>query len=124
MTDSSLGPSKVTEVCKKGCAKNHFDVKVVTLSQKIYLTKKQSEVLKTICDAYEQSISQYLQEILVDVMRCDIEEGNFCDALIEKIGCEDNYPPSQSSPGSLAHHSVKNDLDLLKKTADTNVVVT
>jgi hypothetical protein len=44
-------------------------------------------------------------------------EGNFSDALLEKIGGEDNKKnnSSPSSSASLAPDLMKNDLDLLKK---------
>jgi len=77
----------------------------------------QHEVLNIICDTYQISISEYLQEALVEAMKFDIEEGNFCDTLLEKI---DNYDKSKnnssrSSPSSLAPDQMNSDLDLLKK---------
>lgn len=36
------------------------------------------------------SLSEYIQQALVEAMRFDIEEGNLCDALLEKIGAEDS----------------------------------
>jgi hypothetical protein len=50
-------------------------------------------------------------------MRFDIEEGNLCDALLEKIGGEDSKKDnsSQSSRSSLAPGPTNSDLDLLKK---------
>jgi hypothetical protein len=51
-------------------------------------------------------------------MKFDIEEGNFCDTLLEKIDKDDrsesNSPPT-SSPSSLAPDLMNSDLDLLKK---------
>ena len=71
-----------------------------------------------ICDTYQMSFSEYMQQALVEAMRFDIEEGNLSDALLEKIGSEDskkdNSPPSPSH-ASLAPGLMKNDLDLLKK---------
>ena len=52
------------------------------------LTKKQYEVLKIVCDTYQKSIPEYMQEALVEVMRTDIEEGNFCEELLHKLGGE------------------------------------
>ncbi|HZD35919.1 MAG TPA: hypothetical protein VE130_12005 [Nitrososphaeraceae archaeon] len=74
----------------------------VTLTEKVDLTKKQYEVLKIVCDTYQKSVPEYMQEALVEVMRSDIEEGNFCDALLDKLGGEDreeekgmkNNPPT------------------------------
>jgi hypothetical protein len=52
-------------------------------------------------------------------MRFDIEEGNFSDALLDKIGGEDsknsNNPSPSSSTASLAPDLMKSELDLLKK---------
>jgi hypothetical protein len=58
-----------------------------------------------------------MQQALVEAMRFDIEEGNFSDALLEKIGDEDNKQnnSSPSSSASLAPDLMKNDLGLLKK---------
>jgi hypothetical protein len=66
------------------------------------LKKDQYEVLKIICNTYQTSFSEYMQQALVEAMRFDIEEGNFCDALLEKI---DNYDKSKNNsplPSSLA----------------------
>lgn len=52
-------------------------------------------------------------------MRFDIEEGNLCDALLEKIGVEDskkvNSSPSPSTASPFASGLTNNDLDLLNK---------
>ena len=45
--------------------------------------------MNIICNTYEESISQYLKEALVEAMRFDIEEGNFCEALLEMISSND-----------------------------------
>jgi hypothetical protein len=49
-------------------------------------------------------------------MRFDIEEGNFCDALLEKIGGEDRKKDTSStSPAPFAPDPMNSDVDLLKK---------
>jgi hypothetical protein len=53
-----------------------------------------------------------MQEALVEAMRFDIEEGDFSDALLEKIGGEDSK--NKSSHSSVAQSLTNNDLDLLK----------
>src|SRR5436305_1464204 len=70
---------------------------VITINEKVNLTKKQHQVLKVICDTYETSFSEYMQQALVEAMRFDIEEGNFSDTLLEKIGVEDSKNDSSSS---------------------------
>ena len=78
------------------------DVVDITISEKIRITRKQYEVLKIVCDTFQKSIPEYIQEALVEVMRSDIEEGNFCDALLDKLGgddrCEEERKNVDSSP--------------------------
>ena len=55
-----------------------------------------------------------MQEALVEAMKFDLEEGNFCDALLEKIDNDDKS--KNNSPSSpLAPDLMNSDLDLLKK---------
>jgi hypothetical protein len=89
---------------------------MITIKEKVNLTEQQYQLLKTICDTYQMSLSEYMQQALVEAMRFDIEEGNLCDALLEKIGAEDSKKdtsPSSSTP--LAPGFTNSDLDLLKK---------
>jgi hypothetical protein len=88
----------------------------ITLTEKIKLKKDQYEVLKIICDTYQMSVSEYMQQALVEAMRFDIEEGNLCDALLEKIDIDSKKGNnSPSSPASLAPDLMNSDLDILKK---------
>ena len=102
MNNFPLGPSepipssssKLTDTQNKN--KDSID-DVITINEKVNLTKKQHQVLKVICDTYETSFSEYIQQALVEAMRFDIEEGNFSDTLLEKIGVEDSKNDSSSS---------------------------
>jgi hypothetical protein len=76
------------------------DMVDITLSEKIRITRKQYEVLKIVCDTYQKSIPKYIQEALVEVTRSDIEEGNFCDALLEKLGGEDQEEEKRANTSS------------------------
>ena len=96
----------------------------VTINETISLTKQQHEVLKMIYDTYQISLSEYMQQALVKAMRFDIEEGNLCDVLLEKIGGEDskknNNSPTSSSPAApFAPDLMNSDLDLLKLQTET-----
>lgn len=98
--------------------KNKYSVEdFIIINEKVNLTKQQHEVLKTICDTYQMSFSEYMQQALIEAMMFDIGEGNFSDALLEKIGVEnskqDNSSPSSSA--SLTTDFTYSDLDLLKK---------
>jgi hypothetical protein len=113
---TSMSPTKSTNSQDK--KKDDID-DLVTINEKVNLTKQQHQVLKIICDTYEISLSEYMQQALVEAMRFDIEEGNFSDALLEKIGGEDskkdNSSSSSPSPASLTPDLMRSDLDLLKK---------
>jgi len=81
-----MGSSSIPAAASKVIQTNNKeDHEFVTITEKVSLTKNQYEVLNIICNTYEESISQYLQEALVEAMRFDIEEGNFSDVLLEKI---------------------------------------
>ncbi len=98
---SSLPSSKINEPAN-----------LITINEKVNLTKKQYEVLKIICDTYEQSVSEYMEEALVEAMQYDIEEGNFSATLLEKLEEDDMKKDNSSSPTS----STKNELDKLQKS--------
>lgn len=115
MGSSSL-PSPASKVIQTDNKEDHEEL--VTITEKVNLTKNQYEVLNIICNTYEESVSQYMQEALIEVMKFDIEEGNFCDTLLEKIGSEDkgkNNSSSSSTPAPLTPDLMNSDLDLLKK---------
>jgi hypothetical protein len=90
---------------------------VITINEKVNLTKPQHQVLKIICDVYQSSFSEYIQEALVEAMKFDIEEGNFSDALLEKIGGDDSKKDNNSPPSSASIDPglTNSDLDLIKK---------
>src|ERR1051325_5804182 len=86
-------PSKLTHTDKDAVDE------IITINEKINLTKKQQEVLIMICNSYEISISEYMREALIQSMKNDVEDGNFCDVLLEKLDGADkkkknNPPPS------------------------------
>ena len=115
-TGISMSSTKSTHTNEKN--KDNVSNSVITINEKVNLTKQQHHVLKIICDTYEMSFSNYIQQALIEAMRFDIEEGNLCDALLEKIGSDDGKKYNKSSsPSSVSLRSdlMKNDLDLLKK---------
>ena len=76
--------------------KDTVDDDIITINEKVNLTKHQHEVLNIICNTYQISISEYMQQALIEAMRFDIEEGNFSDTLLEKIGSEDSKKNNSS----------------------------
>jgi hypothetical protein len=105
-TSAASAPPKVIQTNKKDPGE------LVTINERVNLTKKQNEVLQMICNSYEMSISEYLQEALVEAMRFDIEEGNFSDILLEKLG-EDK---KKKNANSTQHSSTQNELDVFKQS--------
>jgi hypothetical protein len=87
----------------------------ITITEKIKLKKDQYEVLKIICDTYQTSFSEYMQEALIEAMKFDIEEGNFCDTLLEKIHKYNKSKNNSPSPDPLDPDLMNSDLDMLKK---------
>ena len=57
MLSTSLKPSKAIDTYTYGISKN--TATMITITEEINLIKNQYEVLKTICDTYEQSVSEY-----------------------------------------------------------------
>jgi hypothetical protein len=56
-----------------------------------------------------------MQEALVDAMKFDLEEGNFCDVLLDKITDEDDKKKNNNNSSSpFAHKPMNSDLDMLK----------
>jgi len=58
-----------------------------------------------------------MQQALVEAIKFDIEEGNFCDTLLEKIDNDDKSKTNSLPPSSapLAPDPRNSELDLLKK---------
>ena len=115
MSTSSLTSTTPSKPSNNGNKEND----IITLTEKIKMKQDQYEVLKIICNTYQASFSQYIQEAIIDAMMFDIEEGNFCDAMLEKIRGEgnkkDNSSLSSSPASPFAPELTKSDLDLLKK---------
>jgi RNA processing factor Prp31 len=108
---SSSTPSAASKVIQTNNKEDHE--KLVTITEKVSLTKNQYEVLNIICSTYEESVSQYLQDALIEAMRFDIEEGNFSDVLLEKVTDkkEEKVNKEWNTSSFLKGQSVQNNLD-------------
>jgi hypothetical protein len=60
----------------------------VKINQQIILTKDQFELLKIISKAHEKSISEYIQKAVLETMKNEIEFGDICDMLLDKLDIE------------------------------------
>jgi hypothetical protein len=54
----------------------------ITITEGIKLRNEQYKVLKIICDTYRLSLSQYIQQILIEAMKYDIDEDTLHDIKI------------------------------------------
>src|SRR6266513_2731623 len=105
----SVSPEAISSKLANTQNKNKDSIDdVITINEKVNLTKQQHQVLKIICDTYETSFSEYMHQALVEAMRFDIEEGNFSDTLLEKIGGEDSKNNNNSSSHSSVAQSLTN----------------
>lgn len=84
----------------------------VMVTEKVKLTKKQYEVLNIVCTIYERSISEYMREALIEAIKTDVEEGNFCDALLDKLDGDDQKEDKGVSSNSPAF--IEDDINQLQ----------
>jgi hypothetical protein len=90
------------------------DSELVTINEKVNVTKEQNEVLQMVCNSYEMTVSEYMQQALVEAMRFDIEEGNFSDVLLEKLGIR-NEENEKKKTDFIKSNSLDDELDKLYK---------
>jgi hypothetical protein len=93
----------------------------IVINEKIDLTKNQYEILNIICKSYDKSISEYMQEALVRSMQSDIEDGNLCDVLLDKLDEVDNDDKEmqQNNDSASSPNTINDDLEMLKKLQTT-----
>lgn len=60
----------------------------IKINQQITLTKDQYELLNIISKARNKSISEYIQMAVIETMKNEIEFGDFCDILLDKLDTE------------------------------------
>ena len=82
MSLSSKNPSN--NVLLDGNVINSF----VKFDQQIILTRDQFELLNIIAKAHDKSISEYMQKAVIETMKNEIEFGDFCDRLLDKLDGE------------------------------------
>jgi hypothetical protein len=82
-TSAVTSKKSESEISHSHSNKQEEDDDLITITENIKLKMEQYEVLKIICDIYRFSIPEYIQEVLIEAMKFDIEEGNFCDTLLK-----------------------------------------
>jgi hypothetical protein len=95
----------------------------ITITETVKLKRRQYEVLKIICDTYRLSLPHYIQEVLIEAMKSDVDEGNFCDVLLKKIEIKDDRKCNRKNNDNYTHRatgtseSTNDRIDMLKKLA-------
>jgi anti-sigma28 factor (negative regulator of flagellin synthesis) len=118
-SSSSVSDSAATSMPTKATHTNNRDPsELVTINEKVSLTKEQNKVLQMICNSYEMTISEYMQQALVEAMRFDIEEGNFSEVLLEKLGEDNRKKETESTQSS----TLEDELDKLYKQQEQQML--
>ena len=71
-----------------------------TINEPIKLTKKQNEILVMVCDLYEMKIGEYIKQALIESLKEEITDGQFCVLLASKL--DDNKKENKSKTGDNA----------------------
>src|SRR5438093_13508537 len=66
-------------------SKSIQDQSFTTINESIRITKKQNEVLALVCDLYEMKIREYIKQALIDSLKEEITDGEFCELLASKL---------------------------------------
>lgn len=79
---------------------------MITINENVRLTKNQHQALKIVCDIYQQSFSEYIQEALIQTMKSDIEDGNLFINLLERL---DDGPTGESTKSETNESRIETD---------------
>ena len=60
----------------------------VVFNQQIILTKDQFELLNIMSKTHDKSISEYIQKAVIETMKNELEFGDFCNILLDKLDSE------------------------------------
>jgi hypothetical protein len=83
LSNSSASSSQPHKI---GNGKNkNSEEDIITITERVNLTKNQHQALKIVCDIYQQSFSEYIHQALVQTMKSDIEDGNLSISLLERL---------------------------------------
>ena len=58
---------------------------LTTINEPIMLTKKQNEILTMVCELYEMKVGEYIKEALIESLKEEVTEGDFCSLLASKL---------------------------------------
>jgi hypothetical protein len=76
------------------------DQAFTTINESIKLTKKQNEILTLVCDLYEMKVGEYIKDALIESLKEELTDGDFCGLLASKL--DDNKKADKSEGGNKA----------------------
>jgi myosin-crossreactive antigen len=76
------------------------DQAFTTIDEPIKLTKKQNEILVMVCDLYEMKIGEYIKDALIESLKEEITDGEFCELLASKL--DDGKKANKTNGGDKA----------------------
>jgi myosin-crossreactive antigen len=78
-------------------SKSIQDQAFTTINESIKLTKKQNEILTMVCDLYEMKVGEYIKDALIESLKEELTDGDFCGLLASKL--DDNKKADKSKAG-------------------------
>jgi myosin-crossreactive antigen len=72
----------------------------MTINEPINLTKKQNEILTMVCDLYKMEVGEYIKDALIESLKEEITDGEFCVLLASKL--DDNKKENKIEAGDKA----------------------
>jgi myosin-crossreactive antigen len=70
------------------------------INEPIRLTKKQNEILTLVCDLYEMEVGEYIKDALIESLKEEITDGDFCVLLASKL--DENKKENKGKTGDKA----------------------
>jgi myosin-crossreactive antigen len=74
-----------------------------TLDEPIRLSKKQNEILTMVCDLYEIKVGEYIKDALIESLKEEITDGEFCVLLASKLDDDKKVNKNKTGDKAISH---------------------
>ena len=74
-----------------------------TINEPIKLTKKQNEILTLVCDLYEMKVGEYIKDALIESLKEELTDGEFCVLLASKLDENENHDRRKTGDKAISH---------------------
>lgn len=79
------------------------DQSFTTINESIRITKKQNEILALVCDLYEMEVGDYIKDALIESLKEEITDGEFCVLLASKLDDNKKENKSKAVDNAISH---------------------